>query len=91
LRCRSSASTTAHEAAVRKAIGLKENDTTNLTGIERRNPNMVIATSNALVPKSGGLMLGCIEAANFVRFLAIYEIYNSTYSCTTKKKGAHFD
>lgn len=48
---------------------------------------MVIATSNALVPKSGGLMLGCIEAANFVRFLAIYEIYNSTYSCTTKKKA----
>lgn len=32
-------------------------------------------------------MLGCIEAANFVRFLAIYEIYNSTYSCTTKKKA----
>lgn len=52
---------------------------------------MVIATSNALVPKSGGLMLGCIEAANFVRFLAIYEIYNSTYSETLVrlKKKAH--
>lgn len=36
-------------------------------------------------------MLGCIEAANFVRFLAIYEIYNSTYSETLVrlKKKAH--